>query len=348
LDQISPPTQGAPHAVVPVTAKWLIPGQISPRRWTYVSLIFVGLLILPWIVDRPFYLNLLILIFMYITLAHGWNILAGYAGQVSLGQHVFFGLGAYTATLLYMRAGISPWLGMLAALLLAVPAALLVGYPTFKLKQHYFTIATLLLGQMAAVLVLNWRWAGGASGIYIPFHEPSFAVFQFNTKWPYYYIALSMAVISTVTVFWMERSHLGYYFRAIKDEPDAAQMVGIDITLYKLVAMVLHACLTALAGVLYAQYVLFVDPDVVFGSAISVLTMLAVVIGGVGTLIGPILGVLVMVPLSELTRVYLGGGGRAIDLVIYGALAVTLGVLQPRGLVTIGRLFGEITARGTR
>jgi branched-chain amino acid transport system permease protein len=329
-------------AAVRVADRRLAHSQVSSRRWSYVFFLLLGLLILPWILNRPFYLNLLILIFLYITLAHAWNILAGYAGQVSLGQQVFFAVGAYTSTLLYVRAGISPWLGILAALVIALAAAIVIGYPTFKLKQDYFTIATLLVSEIVSVLVLNWKWAGAASGIYIPFHTPSFAAMQFNTKLPYYYVALGLSVISTITVFWMERSRLGYYFRAIKDEAEAAQMLGIDITYYKVVAMVLHACLVAPAGVFYAQYVLFIAPDSVLNITPTVLTMLAVIIGGIGTLVGPILGVLVMVPLSEFTRVYLGGSGRAIDLVIYGALAVILGIIQPQGLIRIRGLFDRL------
>jgi branched-chain amino acid transport system permease protein len=183
----------------------------------------------------------------------------------------------------------------------------------------------------------SWSWAGGAAGLRLPFDEPSLIHLQFQSKVPYYYIALGFALLSTLTIYLMEHSRIGFYFRAIKDDPEASQMIGINIMKFKIIAMMIHGSMTAVIGAFYAQYVLFIDPDSVFAYVVTILTMLAVMIGGLGTIVGPILGVIVMVPLNELTRVYLGGSGRAIDLLIYGSTAIVLGIFRPRGLIGLFR-----------
>jgi branched-chain amino acid transport system permease protein len=299
--------------------------------------VVLALAVLPVIVQAPFYVNMAILICIYITLGHAWNILAGLAGQVSLGQHVFFGIGAYTTTLLYVTFDISPWIGIPAGAVLSIAVAMALGWPTFKLRAHYFSIGTLLLGAIAAALTVNAYWAGGATGIYIPFHEPSLAAFQFSSKIPYYFIALGLAIVSTAVVVTITRRSLGLYLRSIRDDPAAAEMLGVNVEKYKLVALAWHAALTAVAGGYMAEYVLFIDPAYAFNLQTTILTILAVVIGGIGTIAGPIVGVAIMIPLSELTRAYLGGSADGLSQVAFGFLAVLLGVTQPAGLLEFAR-----------
>ena len=294
----------------------------------------VTLLIYPWVFSLPFPRHLMIMVFLYATLAQAWNILGGYAGQMSLAQHVFFGAGAYTSTLLLVKLGLSPWLGAFASVVVASCLAIIIGYPCFKLKGHYFSIATLIIGEISLTAMINWKWAGGAAGLSIRYLErSSLVLFQFSDKLPYYYIALGMVALIFITVHRIERSKPGYYFRAIKDDPDATQMLGIDIARYRLLAFAIHAAFTAVTGVFYAQYVLFIDPDSVFLYMTSVLAILSAILGGLGTLWGPLLGTLVLVPLSELTRVHWGGGGRAVHLVVYGVLIIVLAVYRPTGLM---------------
>jgi branched-chain amino acid transport system permease protein len=236
--------------------------------------------------------HVLILIGLYATLAAAWNVLGGYAGQVSLGNAVFFGVGAYAPTLLVIRLGLTPWLGLLAGVLMAVAVGLLVGYYTFHLGGHYFAIATIAVGEIVQTSVINWK------------------------------------------------DRLGFYFRAIKNDPLAARCLGVAITRYKLVALAISAALTAAGGTFYAQYVLFVDPESTLSLRLSVLIVLVAVLGGVGTVWGPLLGAAVLIPLSEGTRVYLasaGGGGRAIDLMIYGLLIILITVFRPGGLMALAR-----------
>jgi branched-chain amino acid transport system permease protein len=276
----------------------------------------------------------MIMIFLYATLAQAWNILAGYCGQISLGNAVYFGLGAYTSSYLAMTWTVNPWLGMLAGMAVAVAVSQVIGWPCFRLRGHYFAIATIAIGEIVQTIFINWDAVGGARGIWMLQTSESLANFQFHTsKWPYYYIALAMCLAAWAVTWRLERSRLGYYFRAIKDEPDAAQSLGVNLTRYKLVAIAISAAFTAMGGTFYAQYVLFIDPESIFPLMLSVLICLLAIVGGVGTLWGPLLGAALMIPLSETTRVTLGGTGKALDLIIYGALIVVIAIVQPAGLM---------------
>jgi branched-chain amino acid transport system permease protein len=294
----------------------------------------LAVLVYPFVFTMPFPRHLMIMIFLYAMLAQAWNILAGYCGQISLGNAVFFGLGAYTSSFLMMTWKVNPWVGMLAGMGVAVLVSQAIGWPCFRLRGHYFAIATIAIGEIVQTVFINWDAVGGARGIWMLQTTESLANFQFHTrKWPYYYIALGMALGCWAVTRAIECSKLGYYFRAIKDEPDAAQSLGVNLTRYKLIAIAICAAFTAMGGTFYAQYVLFIDPESVFPLMLSVLICLMAIVGGVGTLWGPVLGAALMIPLSEWTRIALGGSGKALDLIIYGVLIVVIAIVQPAGLM---------------
>lgn len=305
--------------------------------------VVVGVAILPvWLeVQRlPHIQHVLILISLYAALAQAWNVLGGYAGQVSLGNAVFFGIGAYAPTLFVTRLGLTPWLGLPVGSLVAIGVGLLIGYYTFHLAGHYFAIATIAIGEIVQTGFINWRDVGGAAGIAQPILPSTLLNAQFQSKVPYCYAAVALMAASVGLVLLIERSRLGYYFRAIKNDPIAARSLGVDITRYKLYALGISAALTATCGTFYAQYVLFVDPESTFSLGLSVLIVLVAVLGGVGSPWGPLIGAAVLIPLSEGTRVYLaeaGGGGKAIDLMMYGLLIILITVFQPGGLVALAR-----------
>lgn len=303
-----------------------------------LGLLLLGLLSYPVFFPLPFPRHLMIMIFLYGMLAQAWNILAGYCGQISLGNAVFFGIGAYTSTLLLQKFDLTPWLGMLIGAGIAVFISLLIGLPCFRLKGHYFAIATIAIGEIVQTSAINWDWIGGATGLFVPILPDSFVFMEFHkSKLPYYYISLSFAILAFLTTFLVERSRLGYYFRAIKEDPEAAKSLGIHITKYKLIAIAISAFFTAIGGTFYAQYILYIDPESVLPLQLSILVCLIAVLGGVGTLWGPLLGVAVLIPLSEGTRIYLGGGGKAVDLMVYGALIMVISVFQPTGLIGLIR-----------
>jgi len=299
-----------------------------------LALLAVLALIFPAVFTLPYHRDLAIKILLYATLAQAWNILAGYCGQVSLGHAVFFGIGAYTSSVLQMQFGVNPWIGLVVGAALAVAFSQAIGYPCFRLRGHYFAIATIAIGEIIHTLAINWEFIGGARGLTLPIRKDSLLAFQFHgTKFIYYYIALALMVVCFLGAWHIQRSRIGYYLRAIREDSDAAQSVGIPVTRYKLIAMAVSAAFVSVGGSFYAQYVLYLDPDSVFPLSLSILVCVLTVVGGVGTLWGPLVGTALMFPLSEFTRIQFGGTGSGVDLLIYGALLTIVAVFQPTGLV---------------
>ncbi len=291
----------------------------------------------PLVLGSPAAINIGVLVLLYATLGTAWNILGGYAGQVSFGHAVFFGTGAYTSTLLLQHLGLTPWLGMLAGAAVAAALALVVGYPTFRLAGHYFAIATIVVGEIAHTLVRSSDVVGGARGLFLPILPTALINYQFQeTRVPYYFVALALYALALAVTLLIERRRIGYYLRAIREDQAAARSVGVSVPRYKLAAGAVSAALTALCGTFYAQYVLFIDADSVFPLSLSILVALVAILGGAGRAYGPFLGACILVPLSELTRIQFGGTGRGADLVIYGALIVLVSVAQPGGLAAAG------------
>jgi branched-chain amino acid transport system permease protein len=229
--------------------------------------------------------------------------------------------------------GISPWLGMLAGAFVAVAFALLIGIPCFRLKGHYFAMATIAVAELVQIVFTEWDYAGGAVGLTIPMKTQGLAAMVFAGKAAYYWLALGLLIATLLATLAIERSFLGYYFRAIKDEPDAARSIGISISRYKQVALSLSAFFTALGGSLYAQKELYIDPNSVLSTSLSIKMALVSILGGVGTLFGPLLGAVTLTGIDELTRATFGGTGRGTDTIIYAALIIAIAVFYPSGIV---------------
>lgn len=306
-------------------------------KWLAWGALLLLLLAFPYLFDQPFLQRTMILVLLWSVLGLAWNLIGGYAGQISLGHAIFFGLGAYTSTLMLVKWEISPWIGMFVGAAVAAVVAAIIGWPSFRLAGHYFAIATIAAGEIFAVLFRNWKWAGGAVGQYLPIIRGDRLVnFQFHqSKSGYYYIILGMLVITAVITKLVEGSRLGYYLRAIREDPDAARSLGINITRYKLYAIIISAAITAIAGTFYAQFVLYISPNTVFALIISIQMCLVAVLGGTGTLAGPIIGAAILIPMAEYTRVYLAGRGGGLHLVVYGLLIVLISIYQPGGLMAL-------------
>jgi branched-chain amino acid transport system permease protein len=303
------------------------------KKW-FPFFVFLALLIIfPFFFTNPFPRHLMIMIMMYAAMGIGWNIIGGYTGQVSFGNAAFFGVGAYTSAVLLTKFGVSPWAGMLAGCGFSVILAIIVGYPCFRLGGHYFAIATIAIGEIMLGLFMVWDFVGAAVGVYLPILPESLRNFEFHkTKAPYYYIMLAFFLFALAVSYFVEHSRLGYYFRAIKDDPEGARSLGIDIQKYKLYAFCLSAVVTSICGTFYAQYVLYIDPASTFGLMISIHLCIISLIGGLGKLYGPVVGAFVFIPMTELTRVYLGSEGQGIDLMLYSLLMIVLAILRPQGL----------------
>lgn len=315
-------------------------GRISKR--VMQTALFVAFLVLvglfPVFIKNRFLQNTVIMIFMYAMMAQAWNIMGGYTGLISVGQVAFFGLGAYVSSFLLVKWGVNPWIGMLIGGLVTAAFGVLIGLPVSRLKGRYFSIATIALAEVLRILFANWEYVGAARGIEHPIKRESWLNFQFHTtKAPYFYIIVVMFLLVTGVVYWLERSRSGYYLRAIRENEDVAAGLGVDKRVYKLLAIGLSAFFTAIAGSFLAQYSLYIEPDYVFSTSISITTAMIAVFGGIGNPIGPLLGASVLVPLSEYTRAWLGSGGRGIDLMIYGGLIVLFCVTEPRGVIGLWR-----------
>jgi branched-chain amino acid transport system permease protein len=262
-------------------------------------------------------LNVFLLIFLFGYLAQSWNILGGFAGQLSLGHAAFFGIGAYTSTLLFTELGISPWIGMIAAMITAGAFGLFIGFVSFhyRLAGPFFTLATIAFAELVRLSALHLKITGGSMGILIPLQGDSLWHLQFTGKAPYYYIALAMLVAVTALVWWISRSQIGYYLHAIRQDEDAAEAVGIDTRRYKLIAATLSAALTGAGGTFYAQYTQYIVPDDILAIGLSVEIILRAIIGGSATVLGPVIGSFILTPVAEMTRVLFSGAGSGAAVV---------------------------------
>ena len=299
-----------------------------------VVLVAVGCL--PLVVRDVYAQNLIIITLLFAGLSQAWNVLGGYCGQISLGHALYMGIGAYVSTMLFVHAGVPPTVGMFAGAAVAGVCALLVGWPCFRLSGHYYAIATVVVGEIGYLLFLNWEWVGAATGIYVPFKGEDWLLLQFRTaKWPFHLVALGFAALAWGVAFVIEGGRWGYSWRAVRDDVVAARSLGVRVFPSKMAAAAISGGLTGMGGAIYAQYVGYIDPDSIMAGHLSILIALPAVLGGVGTLWGPVVGAAVLIPMSELTRSYLGGSGQGVDLMLYGGLIVVVALARPAGLVSL-------------
>jgi branched-chain amino acid transport system permease protein len=309
---------------------------VANRRRQLVMAVFVfsGIALVPKLIADVYLLNVLILTLMFAALSQGWNILGGYCGQVSLGHALYFGIGAYATSILFVKFGIVAWAGMFAGGVISALVALALGYPCFRLKGHYFSIATIVIAEIGLLLIHNWEYAGAALGIQWPFGPDSWMRLQFaRDKAPYFYVALGMFAVTWLVTFLIVESRWGYWWRAVKDFPEAAESLGVTVFRSKMAAGAISAFFTAVGGGFYAAFVSYIDPDSVMQFRFSLLMALPAVLGGVGSLWGPAVGAAILIPLAELTRSYLGGSGTGFDLIIYGALVMLVTLIRPEGVL---------------
>ena len=281
--------------------------NLSHKRMTIGLAVLALLLVFPLVVTQIFPLQIMILVFMYAMLGVAWNIMGGYAGMFSFGQAAFFGIGAYTSSYLLTAFHVNPWIGLIAGGVVAAMVAAAIGYPCSNLRGHYFAIASIAFAEIVRVHFNNWTLVNAAEGISLPMLDESFTNFMFHTsKVPYYYVALAFLILALVVCRFVATSKMGYYFRAIKESHDVAEVLGVNVVRYRLIAIMISAFLSAMAGTFYAQYVLYIDPESVMLLAVSVQIVLLSMLGGAGSVMGPVIGAAVLIPIAEVTRVWLG------------------------------------------
>jgi len=298
-------------------------------NWFYL-IVLAGLLILPLFAESDAVaavmprgltgsalLHVFVLIFFFAYMSQAWNIIGGFAGQLSIGHAAFFGIGAYVSTICYIHFGLTPWLGMIVAAAVTGLIGAGLGLVSFHygLKGPFFALVTVAFAEITRLVLLHWEFVGAANGILLPFSpDPTFWEFQFTTKEPYYYIALAMMLGSIALVGWIARSRFGYYLHAIRQDEDAAEAVGVPTKRCKIQAIALSAALAGLGGTFYAQYTQYIVPDDMVVGRVSVEILLGAVIGGAGTVMGPIVGAFILIPVGEATRVIFEGGGTGTSL----------------------------------
>jgi branched-chain amino acid transport system permease protein len=302
------------------------------RIWP-LAVAVIALAAFPHVGGR-FYVDLVLTTMILAIFALSLELLVGHVGLVSFGHAAFFGVGAYTSTLLLLRAGVSPWLGMLAGGALAAAFGLFQGYLSFRygLRGPYFSLVTLAFAEMLRVVAVNAKAVGGSLGLVVPTGVPAPWLFVFGGKLPYYYVILGMTGVALLITAGVARGRLGYALIAVRENEDAAEAAGVNALGSKLAAMALSSFLTALGGTFYAQYFAYIDPTITFGPAISIQALLPAIVGGAGTVLGPLLGSFALTPISELTRAVLRGRAGA-DIMLYGLILVLVISFLPQGLM---------------
>ena len=314
--------------------------QIGARRRRQIVVLMIvvaGVSLLPLVVKNVYFMDVLVLTILYAALSQSWNILGGYCGQISLGHALYFGIGAYATVLMFQKFGLSPWIGMPCGGAIAGLLAVALGYPCFRLKGHYFTIATIVIAEVGLLIAGNWDFVGAEQGIQLFQHgHDSWWTLQFATsKSAYFYVALGLAAIVWLANYAIEGAKWGYWWRAVKDDPGAAESLGVDVFKSKLMAAGMSAFFTAFGGGLYAFFNTYIDPSSVMDFRFSLLISLPAVLGGIGTLWGPAIGAAILIPLSQFSSSYLGGSGSGLDLIVYGSLIMTVSLIKPEGLQSL-------------
>ncbi len=285
-------------------------------------------------------MNLLILVMLYAYWGVSWNLAAGTTGLMSLGHALFAGTGAYTVAYLYAAHGMSPWLSAPIGVALAAVQALMIGVLCFRfrVRGHYFGLLTLACAEIAYLSVGASQPLGRSDGLSLDFAHWGWGYLQFREKWPYALVAAAMLVGVLLLCRTLMARRTGYYWRALRDNEEAAEALGIPAMRYKLLAITISAMLTALGGAFYAQYISFVDPRSVLGLDLSVQILVFCIVGGMRSLWGPILGAALLLPLGEGVRLVLGTSLPGAPLVMYALILIVVAIVLPQGLSSL-RIF---------
>ncbi|HEX5494442.1 MAG TPA: branched-chain amino acid ABC transporter permease [Mycobacteriales bacterium] len=330
LEGQAPASLGA--GPVPVT------GPLRYRRWVFLIALAVLLVAYPRVFVSGFAQNVGVNALTFAVAATGWNLLGGFTGQISFGHAMFFGAGMYT-TAVFVMAGMSPWISMLPAAAVAATLGVLIGLPCFRLRGHYFSIATIAVGVILLTVVTDRTWLGGPEGLTLPIKDETLWNLQFSLRdlTEYYYVILAIFAVVTGLSFLFVRGRAGRYVRAIRDDDRAAAAVGVPVRRYKLIAVALSGGITALAGSFQVMHALFVDPPSALDLSLSIQIALIAVFGGAGSLWGPLLGGWSIIFVQSYSSVHWQTPGRPVDLLIYGALITIVAVVEPSGLAGLFR-----------
>jgi branched-chain amino acid transport system permease protein len=311
---------------------------VSRRGLALLAVLLAGLLAAPWIAN-DYMLTVLITILYFAYVGQAWNVMMGFAGQLSLGHAIYVGLGSYATAALYVHFGIGPWLGLPVAILIAVACGAIIGFLAFRfgVAGVYFAILTIAFAEFARIGFDHFTWVGGSSGFFLPV-----ANYTRNDLWTlrgdptmFYYVMLVLTAVAFVLCHLLLKSRLGYYWQAIREDETAAQSLGINTFRYKMIAVTISAGMTAVAGVFFAFYYNNLFPEQVFHISRSIELILGPIIGGIGTLFGPIIGAFLLTGLSELMQEMLHAFGLdapGAKQVFYGVCLLVVVMVLPDGV----------------
>ncbi|CAM3763418.1 branched-chain amino acid ABC transporter permease [Castellaniella denitrificans] len=302
----------------------------------------VAVLALTALTDSGVWLTFVMMALYAGLLAQAWNILGGYGGQLSFGHALFFGVGAYAQALGQLSLGLNPWLVLPPAIAVGALTGLAVGGLTFRygLRGSYFALVTLAFAEVFRILAGSVSFTGGGMGLMVPLHE-GLSNMQFGSRRGYVHLLLGFVGLALLATAWLRHSRFGAYLQAVRDNEDAARAVGVNPLRVKLGGIALSAAFMSAAGAFYVQVFQYIDPGIAFGASISVEALVGAIVGGLGTLWGPLLGALTLHALAELTR-NLFGELPGISMVIYGVVLVVIVMFLPRGIGGVGRSLGQL------
>lgn len=287
----------------------------------------------PLYLGNDYNVRLAILVCLLGGASLGWNLLGGFANQISLGHITFFGIGMYTVAIFQTTLHLSPWLAIPVAVVLSVGVAVLIGWPSFRLSGHYFALATLALLPVSELIASGWEsLTGGARGMSVPILESSLSTLQFDTPTPFFYVAAVFLVLVLVVARIVRYSTLGMRLFAIRSNPDAATLAGVNQFRSKMITLVISATIVAIAGSLYGAFLQYVDPRTAFSWDTTLNLVLFAIVGGLQFWWGPLLGAVILIPVNEYASLQLSGNLGALGQLVYGVILLVLIIYQPRGL----------------
>jgi branched-chain amino acid transport system permease protein len=308
------------------------------RNLTAIIIFGIALLPLPWVIHSDFWLTWLTLALFYAYLGQAWNLLGGYGGQFSFGHALFFGTGAYCTAVMQIQFGINAWAGFVLAAVAAGAVGAGTGWLVFRygLRGSYFALVTLAFAEVFRILANTFGFTGAGVGLLVPL-QPGIAQMQFESKAGFFWLLLLLVVAGLLFTWWLQNARFGARLMAVRENEDAARALGVDPFGTKLLAIAASGAIAGSAGAIYVQLFLYIDPNIAYGPAMSVEALLVPIIGGLGTIFGPVLGAFALHAIAEIGRLVFGEA-PGLNLVLYGLLLVLMVLFLPNGLFGLGKV----------
>lgn len=304
------------------------------KNKVYIIIFLLMAALLPLVISNKYLINVCVMVFLFAAMAVAWNIIGGYGAQISFGHSAFSAMGAYTSFILFLRFNVPPLISIFAGMVIAVIIAFIIGYPSFRLRGTFFSLSTIAFAEIVRVLLLYFKnLTGGAEGLVVPFKGENPLYLQFYSPVPFYYIAFVLLLIIIFLTWMIEKSKLGYFLKAIREDEDAAQSLGIKAYKIKLLAFMISAAMMAAVGTISAFNVSYIDPSSVGSIDLSIQLGVIAIIGGIGTLWGPVLGAMLLIPLTEITNALLGSSRGGASMALYGLVLMIIIIFQPNGIM---------------